>query len=366
MYMPVLVYSESHAVERHGEALAALGKHALIVTGKTSSRTNGSLQEVIQALRAHDRIVTVFDAVEENPSVATVVRAAEEGRQAHADFVIGVGGGSPLDAAKAIAFLMAQPEDEDGAAWLYQSGSDNHLPLALVPTTCGTGSEVTPVSVLTRTEQQTKKSISHKIFADLALIDGRYLATAPLTVLRNTALDALTHLIESYLNRQADDLSRLIVDSGLTLWQQYRHALENGQPTEEERQGLMNASMMAGIAIAQTSTTIPHGLSYALTIRQHIPHGRAVGYFTAGYLAAAEEADRQYLLTKAGFADLNDFQEWYFRLYGRPNIPEELLRQTADNLWQNQQPKVQTAPFPVDRDSLYRMALYSFGTDSTA
>ena len=358
MYMPVPVHSEPYAVQRHRQALADLGTHALIVTGRSSSRTNGSLQEVLEVLQQHGRSVTVFDTVEENPSVDTVVQAAEAGQQAGADFVIGVGGGSPLDAAKAVAFLLAQSDLTTGAEMLYRSGNDRHVPLALVPTTCGTGSEVTPVSVLTRPALQTKKSISHKIFADLALIDGRYLATAPLSVLRNTALDALTHLIESYLNRQADELSRMIVDAGLTLWQRYRHVLETGEADENERQGLMNASALAGMAIAQTSTTIPHGLSYSLTIRRHIPHGKAVGYFTAGYLAAAEEADRQYLLCKAGFNDLNDFQQWYIRLYGRIEVEEKLLRQAAEELWQNQQ-KVQTAPFAVTQESLYAMALFS-------
>ena len=352
MYMPVPVYSEPYAVQRHRQALADLGTHALIVTGRSSSRTNGSLQEVLEVLQQHGRSVTVFDTVEENPSVDTVMQAAEAGQQAGADFVIGVGGGSPLDAAKAIAFLMAQPPCDNPAELLYTPCSDEHLPLALIPTTCGTGSEATQYSVLTLPERQTKKSISHAIFGQIALIDGRYLSSAPLSVLRNTALDALAHLFESYLNVKANDFSKAFVAGGLSLWRQNRSVLEDGISTAEQRQGLMNASALAGMAIAQTSTSLPHGLSYALTIHLHMPHGQAVGYFLSGFLAAAPASDRQYLLEQAGFADLEAFRQWYSRLYCPPAVPAALLCQNAEALWQNQ-PKVRTASFPVDKETLF-------------
>ena len=352
LYMPVPVYSEENAVRNHERELAGLGQKALIVTGQHSSRINGALQDTLDALQAFDRPYVIFDAVEENPSVATVARAAAFGREEAADFVIGVGGGSPLDAAKAIAFLMAQPLCDNPAELLYTPCSDEHLPLALIPTTCGTGSEATQYSVLTLPERQTKKSISHAIFGQIALIDGRYLSSAPLSVLRNTALDALAHLFESYLNVKANDFSKAFVAGGLSLWRQNRSVLEDGISTAEQRQGLMNASALAGMAIAQTSTSLPHGLSYALTIHLHMPHGQAVGYFLSGFLAAAPASDRQYLLEQAGFADLEAFRQWYSRLYCPPAVPAALLCQNAEALWQNQ-PKVRTASFPVDKETLF-------------
>ncbi len=354
--MPVLTYSEENAVINHSNEVASMGKNALIVTGRSSSRNNGSLYDVKAVLDKHKIKYTVFDEIEENPSVQTIINASKTGYEAKSDFVIGVGGGSPLDAAKAIAFLLRHPGHSE---LLYTLGDDEHLPLVLIPTTCGTGSEVTPVSVLTLTNQRTKKSISHKIFADLALIDGRYLKAAPIQVIRNTALDALTHMIESRLNTKADDFSRMYVDSGLDLWKKNMSVLENGRADTIQLCEMMNASAMAGMAIAQTSTGIPHGLSYSLTIRKHIPHGNAVGYFTAGYLNEADGSEKKYLLDKMGFSGVDEFHHWYLKLYGKAEVSEQILNDAVDELWKNQ-PKVKTAPFEVDIDRLKRMAYFTY------
>lgn len=357
MYMPVKVFSEKNAVINHAESFATFGKKALIVTGHNSSRKNGSLNDVISALEKYEIKYTVFDKTEENPSVETAVRCAEKGLSESADFVIGVGGGSPLDAAKAAAFLMKHPKD--GAAILYQQTGDNeHLPLVLVPTTCGTGSEVTQYSVLTRTELNTKKSILHSIFAELALIDGKYLQGAPISIIRNTALDAFCHLIESRISTKADDLSKMFVDSGLSLWRKNRAAIESGADSPDVYQALMNASAMAGMAIAQTSTSIPHGLCYPLTLELGIPHGKAVGYFAAGFLSAADEREREYILEKAGFLSLDDFQDFFVRLYGKPEVSAELLDDAVSKLCANRQ-KLSAVPFTTDRDTLEKIAFYT-------
>ena len=118
LYMPTKVYQEKKCVENHSRELAALGTSALIVTGKHSSRINGSLEDVKNALERERIPYTVFDEVEENPSVETVKKAASLGLSAGADFVIGIGGGSPMDAAKAVALLIANPERDTD--FLYQ------------------------------------------------------------------------------------------------------------------------------------------------------------------------------------------------------------------------------------------------------
>ena len=153
LYMPTEVYSEKNCVFNHSRELAALGSHALIVTGKHSSRINGSLEDVTAALERENIPYLIFDRIEENPSVETVMKACSLGLQDGADFVIGVGGGSPMDAAKAIALMMANPEQDAG--FLYAKPEKSGLirpalPVACVPTTAGTGSEVTPYSILTR------------------------------------------------------------------------------------------------------------------------------------------------------------------------------------------------------------------------
>ncbi len=360
-YMPVRVFEENDVVVHHAADLAALGSKALIVTGRHSAEKNGSLRDVEAALDSVGRGYAVFNEIEENPSVATVMKARDFGLAEGADFVIGVGGGSPMDASKAIALMMKH--SDRGESYLYTpDGPSDTLPLAAVPTTCGTGSEVTAASVLTRTELQTKGSIPHRIFPDIALIDGKYLRTASKSVLANTAFDALTHLYESWLNVKATPMSRMCVDAGLREWAKSLDVIRGLREADDtDRFNMMRASAMAGMSIAQTATTLPHGLSYSVTVRLGVPHGKATSYFTAGYLAEASEEDRDYLLHTAGFRDLEDFRAVNAAACGRIDAPEAELRTilegAVDDLCANPK-KMALAPFSPDREMLRRIAFY--------
>ena len=364
-YMPVKVYEESEAVKNHAADIAKFGKKALIVTGRRSAFANGSYDDIAAALKSEGVEHVVFNEVEENPSVNTIMKARDFGVANGVDFVIGVGGGSPLDASKAIA-LMIKKSDKD-ASYLYKpDGDSSTLPIVAIPTTCGTGSEVTPVSVLTDTDKMVKKSIPHKIFADLALLDGKYLKSAPKHVLSNTIFDALTHLYESYLNSKATDYSRMCVDAGLKMWARSLPIMRGEREAEDsDLLNMMRASMMAGMAIAHTATTLPHGLSYSVTTKLHVPHGKATAYFTAGYLAEAPEADRDYLLSTAGFTSLQDFEDVYHACCGRIDASEEQLAEVLEGAIEElsgNPAKMALAPFAVDREMLSRIAYYEMNS----
>ena len=147
-YMPVKVYSEENCVLNHAAELAALGTRALIVTGRSSARRCGAFDDVTAALEKYGISWVEFAEVEENPSVETIMRARKVGCKVEADFVIGIGGGSPMDAAKAIALMMQHP-DKDWEYMYDKEAETSTVPIAEIPTTAGTGSEVTAVSVLT-------------------------------------------------------------------------------------------------------------------------------------------------------------------------------------------------------------------------
>ena len=198
-YMPTQVFQEKNAVKNNGAKIASFGKKALIVTGKSSSKKNHSLQDVIDVLNENATEYVIFDEVPQNPSVELIMKASEFGRNEGADFVIGIGGGSPMDSAKATEEV------------LYQNLELRAIPVVEIPTTCGTGSEVTPYAILTRHDKNTKQSISHKIYPELACIDPEYLAAAPESVIKNTAVDALGHMVESYFNSKATDFSKCSV-----------------------------------------------------------------------------------------------------------------------------------------------------------
>ena len=346
-YMPVKVYHETDCVRSHAAELCALGRKALIVTGKSSAAKCGALGDVEEALEQGGRQFCVFNEVEENPSVETIVRGAQLGCAEGADFVIGIGGGSPMDAAKAIALMMRHPDQ--GWEYLYDKGAETStVPIAEIPTTAGTGSEGTAVSVLTRHDKHVKGSIPHKIFADLALIDGKYIASAPAQILANTTMDALCHLYESYIHSKATDYSRMCAEYGIKIWARSKDVvLGLREAGAEDYRNMMNASCMAGMAIAHTATSMPHALSYRLTYSAHMAHGKACGYFLAGYLKEADPADAAHILSLAGFESINALEEYYVSTCGRDEVPIEILEQTVEEVLGNEG-KRKMPPFPVD------------------
>ncbi|MBR1823149.1 MAG: iron-containing alcohol dehydrogenase [Ruminococcus sp.] len=344
-FMPTKLYSEKNCVAAHADELCSLGTHALIVTGQNSSKVNGSLADVTAALEKNSVKYTVFDSVEENPSVETVMAARDMGLECGADFVIGIGGGSPLDASKAVALMLKN----SGKDWefMYENKTSAYLPLAAVPTTCGTGSEVTGVAVLTRHDLKTKVSMKQKVFPTLALVDGKYLTSAPRHIIVNTAIDALSHLIESAVNVNADTYSDMTVFAGLREWAKCRRYIDGSAEIDEKAAAmLMNASALAGMSIAQTGTTIPHALSYMLTYEAKIPHGAAVGAFQGKYLKYADTDRKNAVLEAAGFADTDELGHFISAL-APVSAERELLERSAMAVLKNHA-KLSLCPYNID------------------
>ncbi len=353
--LPVIIYEEDNCIYNHRADISRLGKRALIVTGKNSSKKNGSLDDVKRALVDMQLSYVVFDEVEENPSVETVMRAREFGLAQNTDFVIGLGGGSPIDAAKAIAIMLCYPEKT--GAFLYEKQQEvQHVPIVAIPTTCGTGSEATPVSVLTVHEKRTKASLPHRVFPSLALIDAGYLASAPASVITATAVDALAHMIESYVNTGVSEYVRMFVDAGLSIWSRSKNIL-TGERTanREDYRNLMNASTLAGMAIAHAGTTIPHSLSYNITYELGIAHGTAVGHFLPGYLREASEQDRNHILQVAGFANMEEFETFISRTCPVGEIPAALLERSIQSVLDNPA-KLAACPYTLNKDVLGNIA----------
>ncbi len=351
-FMPTAVRQERDCVARHAKELAACGMTALIVTGRHSARENGSLNDVITALRAQSVHYIVFDRVEENPSVETVMAARDAGLAAEADFVIGIGGGSPLDAAKAAALMLAHPEKD--WHYLYETADSAALPVAAVPTTCGTGSEVTGVAVLTRHDLGTKVSMTHRVFPVLALVDGKYLLTAPRKVLIHTAVDALAHLIESAVNTHADAYSDMTAFEGLRGWNECRPYLAGETAlTEQAAQQLMHVSTLAGMSIAQTGTSIPHALSYILTAQGGIPHGAAVGVFLANFVQYAEAGRRDAVLRAAGFQDAEALRRM-LSAWLSVKADRALTERAAESVLRNPA-KLNTCPYPINAQTMQQI-----------
>lgn len=349
-YMPTKVYSENDCVKKHAEELANIGKKAMIVTGKHSSRVNGSLRDVEDVLKQENIPYIIFDAIEENPSIESVMQAKEVGIKEGVDFVIGIGGGSPLDAAKAIALMVANPQESEDV--LYEARELAYLPVICIPTTCGTGSEVTPYAILTIHKKRTKKSIKHRIYPELALLDAKYLKSMPRTGLVHTAVDALAHLLESYLNTNSNTWNRMYSSEGLRVWSEFKENLRNNQLAEEDYEKMLRASAIAGMAITHTGTSLPHGLSYCFTYELGYAHGKAVGMFLAGYVALYQDKEEvQTVLQLLGFENIEEFQMFMKELLGPIEVDEAILKISAEQIMADAA-KLKNYPFDVKEEDL--------------
>lgn len=349
-YMPTKVYCENDCVAKHAKELAALGSKALIITGRHSSRINGSLDDVIKALDSEQTPWIIFDDIEENPSIETVMKATAVGIENQVDFVIGLGGGSPMDAAKAIAMMIANPDKDETV--LYNNLELLNLPVAEIPTTAGTGSEVTPWAILTIHSQRTKKSISHQIFPALALMDSRYLKAMRRDTLVSTAVDTLAHLVESHLVVKADAFSRVFSEKGLKLWAEFKENLLQDKMTDDDYDTMMEACMMGGIAIAHTGTGFPHALSYMITYELGTAHGVACGYTLGGFVKYyADQNLQQNVLDALKFERADDFCSYLDQLIGKPVLSQGFWETDVNDIYNNQG-KMVTYPFEIDKATL--------------
>lgn len=288
-YMPTRIMVGRNCLSENGGRLAELGSKAFIMSGKNSAARNGSLRDMTAALDGENISWYHYNGVKPNPSLEDVRKAAALAQGEKTDFIVALGGGSPMDAAKAVAVLAAGKVSDE--ALLSQRTFDRVLPLAVVPTTSGTGSEVTPYSILTNDKLRTKSFLnSEQIYPRLAFLDGRYTMDLPESITGATVIDALSHAAEGYLAVRAMPPGRALALESLRLIGEMLPLLANGTPLSlEQRDKLLYASMVAGIVISQSGTTAVHALGYSLTYFKGVDHGAANGMILAEYLRFIEK-----------------------------------------------------------------------------
>jgi alcohol dehydrogenase len=249
---------------------------AVLVTDPGVEET-GIPEHVWQALAEIDVEAITFDDVEPNPRAATVDRLAAWAKEEGASLVIGLGGGSVLDAAKAAAMVMANGDAPVAGYEGRDRYSEKPLPFIAIPTTCGTGSEVTWVSVLTVEERHAKISVKGEtMFPDWAIVDADLLRTLPGRLVAWTGADALTHAVEAVLCKVANPVSDALATAAVSLLLRYlRRAAAHIDEDAEAREGVMRASTLAGLAFGNADVGAVHCLSETLGGRFDLPHGLA-------------------------------------------------------------------------------------------
>lgn len=268
-----LIFQPGAASDLAAVAGPLLGARVLFVTDP-GLRALGLCDPALASLRAAGLSVSVFDSVEADPARATLMAAVEAGRTAEATGVVGFGGGSSLDVAKLAALLLGSGEDLD-AAWGVGNARGPRLPLVLVPTTAGTGSEVTPVSIITVGAEEKRGVSSAVILPDLAVLDADLTLGLPAAITAATGVDAMVHAIEAYASANANNnpLSRMLAREALRLLGANIRTVVATPGDVEARGAMLLGSMLAGQAFANSPVAAVHALAYPIGGTFHIPHG---------------------------------------------------------------------------------------------
>ncbi len=314
-FMPTRLFTGADCIGQHADALHALGTSCVVVTGKHAAKASGALDDVERALASHDITCCVWDGVTENPPVSACIEAGRYAAQNGARFVLGIGGGSALDAAKAVAVFATNPT-LDEAGFYAKSWANEPAPIALVGTTAGTGSEVTKVSVLTDSAARKHSIHDDRFYAAVAFGDSRYTRSCTRAVTLSTGVDILAHATESYFSRKADEISRAFAVRAIRgAVGPLAVAVAGDKLTDGQRRALYEASILGGLAINTTGTCYPHNVGYFLTENYGVTHGFACATFLPDMLVRVRAADPAY--AAAFYEEIGSSEEAYVNLLGQ-------------------------------------------------
>lgn len=269
--IPRKIISGTGALDQAKDDFAEMGKKALVVTDKAMVKM-GSSEKLTGVLEQAGVEYTVFDGVNSEPTDLIVKEGLALYQQDGCDFLIALGGGSPMDAMKAVAMLAAcggSPADYMG-----KTVTAVLPPMAAVPTTAGTGSEATQFTIITDTATQVKMLLKGpSLLPALAVIDPFFTISAPPAITAATGVDALCHAIEAYTSRKAQPMSDVFALSAVKrIFANLQKAYDNGQDREARNQ-MSLAALEAGIAFNNASVTVVHGMSRPIGALFHVPHG---------------------------------------------------------------------------------------------
>ncbi|MGN0398972.1 MAG: iron-containing alcohol dehydrogenase [Blautia sp.] len=290
-YLPVNVVFGCGKVKETGELAKAYGKKALIVTGKSSAKKSGLYDKVNDSLKAAGIDSVLFDKVSQNPLTTTAIEGAAFAKENACDLVVAIGGGSIMDCAKAIAFLSVNEGDINDYIF-NRLKSEKALPLLLIPTTCGTGSEGNGFAVLTNPENGDKKSLRcNAIIAKASIVDPECMMTMPKKVLASVGFDALCHSMEAYTSKISQPFTDALALYAMELIQDSLMNLYNGSKEKEKWEKITIASTIGGMVINQAGVTLAHGMEHPASGLKDIVHGHGLAALTPAVIEASYKGD---------------------------------------------------------------------------
>lgn len=291
-FLPINVVFGCGKVKEVGNLTKAYGKKALIVTGRSSAKKSGIYDKVNESLKKVGIDTVLFDKVTPNPLTTTAEEGAKFAKENGCDVVVAIGGGSIMDCAKAIAFLSVNSGNINDYIF-NKLHSDKALPLVLIPTTCGTGSEGNGFAVLTNPENGDKKSLRcNAIVAKVSIVDPECMMTMPKNVLASVGFDALCHNIEAYTSKIAQPFTDALSLYGISLIADNLVNVYNGKGGKEAWEKIALASTIGGMVINTAGVTLAHGMEHPASGLKNIVHGQGLAALTPVVIEASYKGNR--------------------------------------------------------------------------
>ncbi|HEI8867481.1 TPA: iron-containing alcohol dehydrogenase [Serratia odorifera] len=281
---PVKFYFGRGKLAQSGDITAMYGKKALLIASD-SAKPTGQLASVEQSLRLAGVEYVFFDEFMQNPLSTLVDSGAKFSREHQCDVIVGIGGGSAMDMAKGIAFMALN----DGGIWDYvfgQKPGSAALPMVLIPTTAGTGSEANKTAVFTNPQTNDKKGLVNPlIYPKAAIIDPLLMLTLPKRVIAGPGADVLFHAVESYISKNASPMSEMLSLQAIQLIGMYLPQVYDNPENVDAWDKVTFASTLAGMAIDCAGTTLPHALQHPMGGLLDVVHAEGIA---AMYMAFME------------------------------------------------------------------------------
>jgi len=269
--LPRTVLLGKNALEASEAAVKSLGKKAFVVSGKIVTKA-GIVATLTDYLEKWGIEHVVFNDITGEPTDLMIEIGVKAYKETGCDFLIAIGGGSPLDSAKAIAAMTVLPGTI--ADYLGKEIVGTFPPMVLIPTTAGTGSEATKFTIITDSKKGIKMLLKgNALLPDLAIIDPTFTLTSPPDITAATGMDALTHAIESYTSRKASTLTDIYALSAIKRIFKYLPIAYSNGSDEKAREEMQVAAYEAGVSINNASVTLVHGMSRPIGALFHVPHG---------------------------------------------------------------------------------------------
>ncbi|SHO49460.1 iron-containing alcohol dehydrogenase [Anaerocolumna xylanovorans] len=269
--LPRNVFIGKNALEASETAIKALGKKAFVVTGRIVTRA-GIVGTLTGYLESWGIEYVVFNDITGEPTDVMIEAGVKAYKQTGCDFLIAIGGGSPLDSAKAIAAMTVLPGKISD--YMGRDIMGKFPPMVLIPTTAGTGSEATKFTVITDSVKGIKMLLKgNSLLPDLAVIDPTFTLTSPPDITAATGMDALTHAVEAYTSRKSTPLTENYALSAVKRIFKYLPIAYSNGSDEKAREEMQLAAFEAGVGINNASVTLVHGMSRPIGALFHVPHG---------------------------------------------------------------------------------------------